>query len=196
MKSIAAQAFLATLLAVAPPSSALGQQPAAPPPTTGPTSPTGDPAAAPPVVRLPSFPLNPATPATAEPTANTSTNAVAAGQAEFGLQGGGATVSASDASALRTNRWTEGRGALPKVFKPERRGVGGFLAGFANLFNPLAPVDQGTGGATEYWYDGQLNTAPLPRVFQDERWHEPQIGLMKIPLESDGTKGSKPKSRP
>lgn len=191
MKPIVARACLAAFLA-AMPGLAWGQ-PATTDPTGAPARPT-DPAATPPVVRLPSFPLN-TPPAGIESTA-AATNAVTTGNAEFGLQGGTVSVASPDPSVLRTNRIIESRGAIPKVLKPERRGVGGFLAGFANLFNPLAPVDQGTGGAAEYWYDGQLNVAPLPRSFQDERRHEPQIGLMKVPLERAGAKEARTTARP
>lgn len=194
MKPIATQVCLAALLAAVP-TCVWAQQPAATPtpaPATE-TPPPADPAAAPPVVRLPSFNLSPAT--TANSAANASTKPIVEGSSEFGLATGGSAGVPVDSALLRTNRTAESRGAIPKILKPERRGVGGFLTGFANLFNPFAPVEQGTGGATEYWYDGQLNTAPLPRAFQDERYHEAGLGLFRVPLDGDLSKDTKRKSK-
>jgi hypothetical protein len=193
MKPIAARACLTALL-ISVPGRVWAQQPAtdpAPAATPSPAQPAAipaDPAAAPPVVRLPAFNLGPG------PSSN-ATNAGTGGYPEFGLETAGTASASTTSFTLRTNRTIESRGAIPKVLKPERRGVGGFLVGFANLFNPLAPMEQGTGGATEYWYDGQLNTAPLPRAFQDERYHEAGLGLIKVPLDGDLTKETKRKSK-
>ncbi|MCC7373589.1 MAG: hypothetical protein IT581_02965 [Verrucomicrobiales bacterium] len=196
MKPIASQVFLAALLATVP-TWVRAQQPAPTltPATTAtpPAATPADPAAAPPVVRLPAFNLSPAPSANA--TGSASTNLSAAGSSEFGLTSGGSMSSPVGSTLLSTNRPVENRGAIPKMLKPERRGVGGFLTGFANLFNPLAPVEQGAGGATEYWYDGQINTAPLPRAFQDERYHEAGLSLIRAPIDGDLSKDTKRKSR-
>lgn len=196
MKPIATQVCLAALLAAVPTCVWAQQSAATPAPATEATpsaTPPADPAAAPPVVRLPAFNLRPAS--AANPAGNTSTNLSVEGSSEFGLATGGSASVPVGSTLLRTNRTVESRGAIPKMLKPERRGAVGFLAGFANLFNPLAPVEDGTGGATEYWYDGQLNTAPLPRAFQDERYHEAGLGLFRAPLDGDLSKDTKRKSK-
>jgi hypothetical protein len=88
---------------------------------------------------------------------------------------------------VRSNRMNEVSGVLPRLTRPERRGFGGFLSGFANLFNPFAPTAQGVAGAgdSRYWYDAQPNVAPLPRGFRDERTHEPTATLFMIGTDLD-----------
>jgi hypothetical protein len=85
-------------------------------------------------------------------------------------------------STVGTNE-LRNRPVLPKLVRPERRGFGGFMASFANLFNPLAPTEQGVAAGREPWYDAQINTGPLPRSMRDERFHEPQAGLVMIGLD-------------
>lgn len=80
-------------------------------------------------------------------------------------------------TTVRTNRSFEVKGSLPKVARPERKGFGGFLSGFANLFNPFAPTSKGVESRGEHWYDGGVQRNPLPRGFRDERAHEPQSAL-------------------
>jgi len=80
-------------------------------------------------------------------------------------------------TTLRTNRSFEVKGALPRVTRPERKGFGGFISGFANLFNPFAPTSKGVESRGEHWYDGGVQRNPLPRGFRDERMHEPQSAI-------------------
>ncbi|MBX3744613.1 MAG: hypothetical protein KF833_04840 [Verrucomicrobiae bacterium] len=87
------------------------------------------------------------------------------------------------AAEVRTNRVSRTRGALPEAGRTERRGVGGFLAGLAGLFNPLAPVERGVAVPPAHAYDGQLQPAPLPRGFRDERYHEPRVEVLLVDFE-------------
>jgi hypothetical protein len=80
-------------------------------------------------------------------------------------------------TTVRTNRGVEIKGVLPRAARSERRGFGGFLSGFANLFNPFAPTAKGVESRGEHWYDGGVQTAPLPRGLRDERSHEPQTAI-------------------
>lgn len=80
-------------------------------------------------------------------------------------------------TTVRTNRGMEFKGVVPRVTRSERKGFGGFMAGFANLFNPLAPTTKGIETRGESWYDGGVQTAPLPRGLRDERSHEPQTAI-------------------
>ncbi|MCC6231165.1 MAG: hypothetical protein IT580_00875 [Verrucomicrobiales bacterium] len=137
-----------------------------------------------------------ATPVRMPPAPAVSTEPVAT---EFttpaGLREGNATVRRGVDALSQTNRTRGLEGAVPKLARPERKGIGGFFSGFANLFNPFAPVDKGsTPEATPaQQYDGQWNAAPLPRGFQDERYHEPQSVLIGGKLEGDPKKARKRK---
>lgn len=92
---------------------------------------------------------------------------------------------ASGAALGRTNRPLETRGSVPRLVRPQRRTVGGFLTGFANLFNPFAPVAEGVATSAEHRYDGQYNPAPLPHGFRDERTHEASALLFSTPIEAE-----------
>ena len=96
---------------------------------------------------------------------------------------------------VRTNRSTAPTGVGPRIVKPERKGFGGFLSGFANLFNPFAPVEQGTEVRSEYRYDGQINPVPQPRGLRDERTHEPQTELLSVGLEGQNAKAKRARSK-
>jgi hypothetical protein len=85
----------------------------------------------------------------------------------------------------RTNLAVESVPLLPKLTRPERRGFGGFIAAFANLFNPFAPVEQGVASRPEYWYDAAINPGPLPRGMRDERFHEPKTELLVLGLDGE-----------
>ncbi len=137
--------------------------------------PVVDPVPAPPVVRIP-VPV-PA-PSAAGPAGDATT-------AELGWSSDGVGLRSARNPIINTNRFSETRGVLPRLTKPERRSFGGFLTGFANLFNPLAPTSQGTAAREGHIYDGQLNPAPLPRGFRDERYHEAKWELLTVPLERD-----------
>ncbi len=95
---------------------------------------------------------------------------------------------------VRTNRGVETKGVLPRVTRSERRGFGGFLAGFANLFNPLAPTSKGVETRGEHWYDGGVQGAPLPRGFRDERAHEPQTSVISVDFGRG--RGEEPEAKP
>lgn len=99
---------------------------------------------------------------------------VPGGASELGWSANGVGLREPTVSNVRTNRSYELRGVLPKVTRPERRGFGGFLSGFANLFNPLAPTAKGVESQGQHWYDGGVRSTPLPRGLRDERSHEPQ----------------------
>lgn len=157
-----------------------------PAPTTAPATPV-------PVVRLPVANAN-ANAASSTATASPERSAVSA---EIGWSGSSTGLRSSPSMSSRTNRSWETRGAVPRLVKPERRTFGGFVVGFANLFNPFAPGSQGVGGPETYWYDSQPNVAPLPRGFRDERSHEPTANLLSIPLERDpGVVEAKPTPPP
>ena len=127
-----------------------------------------------PVVRVPLGGV--AAPAEGE-KAEAPASRVAAPDAQLGWSSTGVGLREPSGSTVRTNRGVELRGVVPRAARPERRGFGGFLAGFANLFNPLAPTAKGVENRGEHWYDGGVQTAPLPRGFRDERGHEPQTAL-------------------
>ncbi len=95
-------------------------------------------------------------------------------------------------TTVRTNRGVEIKGVLPRAARSERRGFGGFLSGFANLFNPFAPVSKGVESRGEHWYDGGVQSAPLPRGLRDERSHEPQTAIFS----SDFGSGESPDKLP
>jgi hypothetical protein len=176
---------LATVIIAAAAISSSGQVAPEPVITAAPrsvVSPTNDPSAAPPV-RLP-----PST--TAAPIRTPSgTNGVTSVPV---LEPIGWS---SDAVELRpslrllpdTNRIMEVRSVLPRLTRTERRGFGGFLASFANLFNPLAPVEEGVSAGGEHWYDGRITTAPLPRGMRDERYHESKWELYVVGLDGPGS---------
>lgn len=166
------------------------EAPSATPPTAGTPAP-----AVVPIVRLPgtSAAPPPAPPPTLGPG---DPNTTVVSEVGVGLTGatlsssGATTVSAgtslrqaSTSATVQTNRLVTPRGPLPKLAKPERKGVGGFFTSFANLFNPLAPTKEGVGGATEYRYDGQYQRQPLPRGFRDEKTHEPTMELIGVNVE-------------
>lgn len=150
------------------------------------TRPEGSPSPAP-TVRLPAT-------APATPPAGGESPAAAEFSTPTGLREG--TVSAREAagSLSTTNRPRTLGGAAARVAKPERKGAGGFFAAFANLFNPLAPADKPEAAAhPANHYDGQWNAGPLPRGFQDERYHEAQSTLVSGTLEPDPRKAKKRK---
>lgn len=94
------------------------------------------------------------------------------------------TIEARPSAVMPATNWIyQTRPILPRVSRPERRGFGGFMAAFANLFNPLAPVEEGTATSAEHWYDSQINIGPLPRVMRDERYHEPTTQILRVGLE-------------
>ena len=142
--------------------------------------------AAPPVVRLPGGPL-------AEGTlVSASGPGEAAGAGDMAWRADSVRLRqpaglGMGAVTLRSNRMNEVTGVLPRLTRPERRSFGGFLSGFANLFNPFAPTAQGVAGAdtSRNWYDAQPNVAPLPRGFRDERTHEPTATLFMIGTDVD-----------
>lgn len=132
-----------------------------------------------PVVRVPTGGAGVVeTPSTEAPTSPVSAPAsVSAGSGELGWSANGVGLREPTVTNVRTNRSFEIKGVVPKVTRPERRGFGGFLSGFANLFNPLAPTSKGIESRGEHWYDGSVQSAPLPRGMRDERTHEPQSAL-------------------
>ncbi len=165
--------------------------PAPPARTTPPTS-VPDPAAAPPVVLVPIArdPGKPAGGAPGEATGSTVSRMPVAGQVRWTESG----------TALRprvqhptgTNPPIDTRSVLPRLTRPERRGFGGFLKSFGNLFNPFAPASEGVAAKGEYWYDGDVRNIPLPRGFQDERYHEPQLQIQVYSLEPRDRTEQKP----
>lgn len=161
----------------------------------------------PPIVRLPvagesAAPTPPSVPATTTattapataPAATPGTPAPTAGGASLGWSSDGVGLRSAP-SNLRTNRSFETRGSVPRLVKPQRRTVGGFLTGFANLFNPFAPTSDGVAARSANLYDGQYNVAPLPHGFRDERSHEPSAVLFSMPLEADPGEAKKPAPR-
>lgn len=137
-----------------------------------------------PVVRLPGGPVAATPAATKESAAEGGTP----GQGELGWRADGVTLRQSPGMAgatVRSNRVSEPGGVLPRLARPERRGFGGFLAGFANLFNPFAPTRHGVAAGETHWYDGQGNIAPKPRAFRDERTHEPTTTLISLDVDPD-----------
>lgn len=162
------------------------------------SSPAGDPAARPPVVRLPSVPVTEAggvrdtadVPSVGGPVPGPGLSE------ELGWSITGVELRQPPVTTVRTNRAFVPRGTLPKVVRPERRGVGGFFAGVANLFNPFAPVAEGTAAGTEYWHEMHVRPAPLPRAFQSELTHEPRLELMKVDIDGQPVPaGPAPKDR-
>lgn len=144
-----------------------------------------------PVVRVPTgpTPVSAATPAPADGKADVSGEGAALAPGATGLNtqlgwsSTGVGLREPSVTTVRTNRGVEMRGVLPRAARPERKGVGGFFSGFANLFNPFAPVAKGTESRNEHWYDGGVQSAPLPRGFRDERYHEPKTDLFSTGLE-------------
>ncbi len=98
-------------------------------------------------------------------------------RAQLGWSSYGVELREPTVTTLKTNRNIEVGGVLPRVTRPERKGFGGFLAGFANLFNPFAPTAKGVESRNEHWYDGGVQSAPLPRGLRDERSHEPKTAV-------------------
>jgi len=154
-------------------------------------SPPGLASPPPPIVRLPvsgnTTTETPKPGGTATPPAGETTPASppTAGDAQLGWSNEKVALRASTAASSRTNRSFETRGAVPRLIKPQRRTVGGFLTSFANLFNPFAPLSPSEAATADHRYDGQYNVAPLPRGFRDERTHEASALIFSTPLESD-----------
>ena len=127
-----------------------------------------------PVVRVPVGGV----PVPAEPEkSETRAVVVSESDAQLGWSSTSVGLREPSVSTVRTNRGIEMKGVLPRAARSERRGFGGFLAGFANLFNPLAPVAKGVETRGEHWYDGGVQSIPLPRGMRDERSHEPQTAI-------------------
>lgn len=175
----AALVMLASLLATAQDTPSSPATPApAPAPATPATTPEPTPVrnpGPPPIVRLEVESETAATPPAILPPLT---------QTELGWSSDGVGLRTRPDS-IRTNRATRARGALPKAARPARRTFGGFVASFANLFNPLAPVQPAEEMPPQHWYDGQPNVAPMPRGFRDERGHEPSALLFSTPLGRD-----------
>jgi hypothetical protein len=189
-----------TLILLATTSLVFGQEPAAstppaattPPPTSEATTPSPPP---PPIVRLP-VSGNAAAPqpetipaevpeAAARPAMYTSPGNQLGWKSE--------TVGLRDSTVrnIRTNRTFETRGSVPTLVKPPRRTIGGFLGGFANLFNPFAPTSDGVASSSLNHYDGQFNRAALPHSFRDERNHEASAVLFSTSIEADPEQAAK-----
>lgn len=128
----------------------------------------------------------------AAPVVEEKPGAALAGGGELSWKADGVTLRQPAAAAstitLRTNRSLESGGSLPRLVKPERRTFGGFMAGFANLFNPFAPTSQGVAASQANWYDAQPNVAPLPRAFRDERTHEASAILFSTEIDGEPRK--------
>lgn len=163
------------------------------PPTPAPTDvpPVRSPGA-PPIVRLP---VGDEAVATEIPAPSPSPSAApsTSGSAQLGWSDDLGLRTRVD--SVRTNRSVPLRGAVPKVVRPQKRTFGGFMTGFANLFNPFAPTSQGVGATTEHWYDGRNNTAPVPRGFRDERNHEASGLLFSTPLGKEPEAEAEPPRR-
>lgn len=191
--------FLAVALA------ARAQEPVPPSASTSPSPvpSTSTAAPAPPVVRLPV--PSPAGAVSTAPVPAPGTTATGAplptppvttepGAAQLGWSGEGVGLRSSAPTNLRTNRSFETRGSVPRLVRPPRRTFGGFMAGFANLFNPFAPTGDGVAQSAVHHYDGEFHRAPLPSSFRDERSHEASAILFSTPLESDPTEPRTKKS--
>jgi hypothetical protein len=163
---------------------ALGQEPALAPVNS--PSPDAPPAATvpPPDPGAPTPPETTGPPArNPGPLSEPETGAVLSGN--VGWSPGGVELRQPATATAGTNRVTPPKGVVTRIARPERKGFSGFLAGFANLFNPFTPAAKGVESRPEYWYDGGINTAPLPRGFQDERSHEPKTDLISIGVEGE-----------
>lgn len=101
-----------------------------------------------------------------------------------------------EVTIIDTNRIESKRGLLPRFRRSDRRGFGGFLTSFANLFNPMAPTSDGVAAKGEYWYDGDINARPLPAAFRDERFHEPQLEIHVFSLERTIREEPEPEPEP
>lgn len=64
------------------------------------------------------------------------------------------------------------QGIGARIVRPSKFGS------FFQLFNPLAPVEEGMESQPVYWYDGQLNTAARPRGLRDDRTETPVGGVV------------------
>ncbi len=193
LKTAAALVVLLNVAALADESTV----PAAAQPATDPAAPALA-SPPPPIVRLPVAGIAPAEalrPGAATAPADDPATAPSqgAGAAQLGWSSDGVGLRASTAASSRTNRSFETRGAVPRLIKPQRRTVGGFLTGFANLFNPFAPASRSEATTADHRYDGQYQIAPLPQGFRDERTHEPSALIYSTPLEPDP---EEPKAKP
>ncbi len=133
-----------------------------------------------PLVRIPTGPgVAPAEAEIARPLEGTDVGAEvgAVADAQLGWSSTAVGLREPSVSNVRTNRGWVIQGIVPKAARSERQGFGGFLAGFANLFNPFAPTAKGVETRGEHWYDGGVQAAPLPRGMRDERSHEPQTPI-------------------
>ncbi|MGE3311834.1 MAG: hypothetical protein AB7O66_17850 [Limisphaerales bacterium] len=170
-------------------------------PTTVPTAvETGSAPVSVPLVRVPTGPGVLATGAVGTiPTDRTEEGVgVAAGSGlttadmQLGWSSTGVGLREPSVSTVRTNRGWTIEGIVPKAARSERRGFGGFLTGFANMFNPFAPVSKGVESRSEHWYDGGVQSAPLPRGMRDERFHEPKTAI----ISTDFGRGGSPDTLP
>lgn len=193
----------ATVVLLAAASAVLGQVEPTPPPTPEatplPTELPGDAAGVlpppPVIVRPPGSPLGPSSQIPSVPLSPTpDALPVPSVSEELGWGSGRMELRQPAVGPLPTNGATAWKGVLPKTVRPERRGLGGFLAGLANLFNPFAPAKDGTAGSVSYWYDSRPNAAPMPRGMRDERFHEPQTELLSFDLDGGGEPAQSPSS--
>lgn len=188
-----------TLILLATTALVFGQEPAAttPPPATEAPAPASPP---PPIVRLPVSGNVPETlpaeapVATPEPAAPPNTYTTPGNQ--LGWKSEGVGLRDSTVRNIRTNRTFETRGSVPTLVKPPKRTIGGFLGGFANLFNPFAPTSDGVASSSLNHYDGQFNRAALPHNFRDERTHEASAVLYSTSIEPDPERTAKPAPKP
>lgn len=129
-----------------------------------------------PMVRAPGTPVLPAA-QVGEPASGP-----AESTAEVGWSRDTVDLRTAPSIGPRTNAPISARGVLPKA-RPERKGIGGFFAGVANLFNPFAPMDRGVSTAPDHWYDSQINPAAVTRAHRDERYHEPKTELIVVGID-------------
>lgn len=180
-----------TLLLLATTPLIFGQEPAASAPR-----PAAETSTPPPIVRLPVSGSVPETPAAEAPTAipepAAPPNTYTTPGNQLGWKSEGVGLRDSAVRNIRTNRSFETRGSVPTLVKPPRRTVGGFLGGFANLFNPFAPTSAGVASSSLNHYDGQFNRSSLPLSFRDERTHEASAVLYSTSIESDPERTAKP----
>lgn len=137
----------------------------------------------------------PGNPIAESPAVETSAPVAPVASGQIGWTGSAVALREPSVTAPRTNTPLEMRGVVPKLSRTERRTFGGFVTGFANLFNPLAPTQEGTAASTEHWYDAEIRPRPLPSAFRDERFHEAKFELIAVGLEGDEALGKKPRRR-
>lgn len=132
-----------------------------------------------PLVRIPTGPgVAPAEAEIARPLEGTDVGAEvgAVADAQLGWSSTAVGLREPSVSNVRTNAVGSSRGSCRRL-RDRSDKVSGFLAGFANLFNPFAPTAKGVETRGEHWYDGGVQAAPLPRGMRDERSHEPQTPI-------------------